>query len=80
MTLTTLNKKAREFLLDHCVSRRGAEVMAFGFTGYINGESHENTTLIRRAGNWEVFETSETINSLKGDIYSFSLTNNTLKY
>lgn len=73
-----LNRKARAFLLDHCVSRRGVEVMAFNFNGYINGQTFENTTLIRINSKWQVFSTKECIISIYGEIDCFNMTRNTI--
>lgn len=74
----SLNRKARKYLLDHCVSKRGAEVMLFGFTGYLNGNEVEDTTLIRVNSKWEVFRTSEKVLSINGIADSFSLTRNSI--
>lgn len=73
-----LNRKARKFLLDHCVSKRGAEVIAFDFTGFINGNEVENETLIRENSKWRIFNSSEMIQSIRGKIDSFSMTRNTI--
>lgn len=74
----SLNRKARRFLLSHCISKRGAEVMFYGFDGYLNGDIVQNATLIRRNGKWEVFSTSETVLSINGEADGFSLTKNSL--
>ena len=76
--ITGLNRKARKFLLEHCVSKRGVEIMSFGFSGYINGETYENGTLIRYSGKWEVFQTKEQIMSICGEIDCFNMTKNTI--
>lgn len=73
-----LNRKARKYLLDHCVSKRGAEIMAFGFTGFLNGNEVEDVTLIRESSKWKVFRTNEQILSIYGIIDSFSMTRNTV--
>jgi transposase-like protein len=73
-----LNRKARKFLLSNCVSKRAAEVMAYGFNGYINGENHEDETLIRVKGKWQVCSTGEKIISIGGEICFFSVTENTI--
>ena len=73
-----LNKKARKFLLEHCVSKRGVEVIASNFTGYINGITFENVDLIREGGKWRVFGYSLQIESLGGSVEYFSLTKNTI--
>lgn len=76
--IPSLNKKARSFLLEHCVSKRGAEVMAFSFTGYINSNDVEDKTLIRISGKWFIHSTHERIVSISGNVDSFHLTKNTL--
>ena len=73
-----LNRKARKYLLEHCVSKRGAEIMAFGFNGFINGNEVEDVTLIRESSKWKVFRTNEEILSISGIIDSFSMTRNTI--
>lgn len=73
-----LNRKARTFLLEHCISKRGAEIMAFGFTGFLNGNEVEDVTLIRENSKWKVFRTNELILSISGIIDSFSMTKNTV--
>lgn len=76
--IPSLNKKARKFLLDHCISKRGVEVMAFGFNGYINGNNVNDITLIRLAGKWVIHSTHENVLSISGEVESFHLTKNTL--
>lgn len=73
-----LNRKARTFLLENCISKRGVEVMVFGFIGYINGEYVENITLIRKFGSWERFDTKEQILSISGKAETFNMTRNTI--
>jgi len=73
-----LNRKARKYLLDHCVSKRGAEVMAFSFEGFINGKEVEDVTLIRQDSKWKVFSSNEQILSISGIIDCFSVTRNTI--
>ena len=74
----SLNRKARKYLLSNCVSKRGAEVILFGFNGYLNGSEVEDITLIRRSSKWEVFNTSEKVLSINGVADSFSLTRNSI--
>ena len=77
MTITQingLNKRARTYLLSNCVSKRGAEVMLFGFNGYLNGIEAEDLTLIRKNSKWEVLSTSENIVSINGEAAFFLLT------
>lgn len=74
----SLNRKARKYLLSNCVSKRGAEVMLFGFNGYLNGDEVENLTLIRRNSKWEVSRTGEKVLSINGEARSFSLTRNSI--
>jgi hypothetical protein len=69
-----LNKMARTYLLGNLVSKKGAEVMLFGFNGYINGMEVEDLTLIRNNSKWEVFSTSQKIMSISGKADLFSLT------
>jgi len=76
--LQGLNRKARIFLLANCVSKRGVEVMAWGFNGFLNGNDVQNLTLIRENGKWIVFNTKELILSLKGIINYFQTTKNTI--
>jgi hypothetical protein len=76
--LNGLNRKARNFLLDHCVSKKGAEIMAIGFAGYINGQYYEGTTLIRYDGQWQVFATHEAVVTISGEIDCFCMTINTV--
>jgi hypothetical protein len=76
--LNSLNRKARVFLLDHCVSKKGAEIMAIGFIGYINGQYVEDTTLIRYSGQWQVFATHEAVVTIAGEIDCFFMTRNTV--
>lgn len=74
-----LNRKARTYLLDHCVSRRGAEVVAYGFTGYLNGDWVDDAILIRRSSKWYNFNSNERVFSLKGELENgFSMTRNTI--
>ncbi len=73
-----LNRKARTFLLDHCVSKKGVEVMVFNFSGFINGQEYKNETLIRVNGKWEIFKTKEQVLSIGGEIDCFSMTKNTI--
>lgn len=74
----SLNKKAKAFLLDHCVSVKNAEVMAFGFTGFINSNELKDVTLIRENGDWRIFNSLEQVLSINGTIDCFSLTRNTI--
>ena len=74
----SLNRKARKYLLSNCVSKRGAEVMLFGFSGYLNGNEVEDITLIRRSSGWGVFGTFEKVLSINGEADSFSLTRNSI--
>lgn len=76
--ISGLNRKARKFLLEHCISKRGVEVMAWRFTGYINGEVKEDVSLIRRDSKWQIYATREIILSIYGDIAFFTLTRNTI--
>lgn len=76
--VNSLNRKARKYLLSHCVSKRGAEVMLFGFNGYLNGQEVEGVTLIRKNSKWEVFNTYEKVLSINGNADSFSLTRNSI--
>lgn len=76
--ISGLNRQAKKFLLENCVSRKGVEVMASGFTGYINGQNFENVTLIREYGKWIVFKDKEYIQSIYGDVNCFLLTKKTL--
>lgn len=75
-----LNKKAKAFLLDHCISKRSAEILCHGFTGYINGDYHQNVSLIRENGVWSTFGCAyrEQVLSLCGKVESFHLTRNTI--
>jgi hypothetical protein len=73
-----LNRQARKFLLENCISKRGAEVIAFGFSGYLNGQEVEDITLIRETSKWSVLSTREKIVSINGEMDSFSLTKNSL--
>lgn len=73
-----LNRKARVFLLDNCVSVKGAEVMVYGFTGHVNGEGVEDITLIREKSKWKVFGTDEIILSINGNAEFFNMTENTI--
>ena len=75
-----LNRKARAFLLDHCISKRSAEILCHGFSGYINGDRHENVSLIREKGVWSTFGCAyrEQVLSLSGKVESFHLTRNTI--
>ena len=74
-----LNRQARKFLLEHCVSKRGVEIMAYGFTGYINSNEVEDVTLIRLGGKWEVFRSHEPIFSVNGNVEFFVMTENTIR-
>lgn len=79
--LKSLNKKAREFLLEHCVSKRGAEIIVYNFTGYINSNYFEKVDLIRKQSKWYFFATNfnrEQILGLGGEIEGFCLTRNTI--
>lgn len=76
--ITSLNRQARQYLLDYCISKKGVEIMAFGFTGYINGEKYESITLIRKNNKWQIFTNSQLIQSIKGTLNQFSMTRNTL--
>ena len=73
-----LNRQARKFLLEHCVSKRNAEVMAFWFNGYINGQEVEDETLIRESGKWYTFRNRIPIQSIYGEVEGFNLTRNTI--
>lgn len=74
----SLNRKARKYLLSNCVSKRGAEVMLFGFSGYLNGNEVDDIALIRENSKWKVFSTSEKVLSINGEARSFSLTRNSI--
>ena len=76
--ISGLNKKARTFLLEHCVSKKGVEVMAYRFTGYINGEFKNDVTLIRRDYKWTIYQSSENILSINGVLEFFAMTRNTI--
>jgi hypothetical protein len=76
--ITGLNKKARTFLLEHCVSKKGAEVMAYTFKGFINGQEVNDITLIRKESKWEIFATKEAIQSINGTVEFFAMTKNTV--
>jgi len=76
--ISGLNKKARTFLLEHCVSKKGVEVMAYRFTGYINGEFKDDVTLIRRDYKWTIYQSSENILSINGVLEFFAMTRNTI--
>ena len=76
--ITGLNILARKFLLEHCISKRGAEVMVFDFCGFINGQYLDRVSLIRTNSKWEVLSTKERILTISGIADSFSLTKNTL--
>lgn len=69
-----MNRKARKFLLSHNISKKGAEIALVGFTGYVNGESVKDITLIRYSGKWEIFATHEKVQSICGEAYAFFLT------
>lgn len=73
-----LNRKARKFLLQHCVSKRNAEIIAYDFSGFLNSNDVNNLELIREHGKWRVFGSMDKILSLKGDIDCFFLTRNTI--
>lgn len=68
-----LNRQARKYLLENCISKRGFEVIAWGFTGYLNSNEVEGVTLIRIKSKWKVFNTNELILSIKGEIDFFSI-------
>lgn len=73
-----INRKARKFLMDNLCSKRGAEVMAYGFSGYLNSNEVENITLIRRNSKWYVSGSAgERVHGLKGSIEFFITTENT---
>lgn len=74
----SLSRQANAFLREHCVSKRNAEIMAFGFSGYLNGDERENLTLIRTNGVWMIFGNGETVLSMRGQVDCFSLTRNTI--
>jgi hypothetical protein len=78
--IRALNRKARKYLLEHCVSRRAAEVIAHDFTGYINSNYYENVSLIRKNGKWRLFGQyfDGYINGLGGEFDGFSMTRNTI--
>jgi len=76
--ISGLNKKARTFLLEHCVSKKGVEVMVYRFTGYINGEFKDDVTLIRRDYKWTIYQNSENILSINGVLEFFAMTRNTI--
>lgn len=69
----SLNKKARAFLLDHCISKRAADILAGSFTGYINGDFREDVTLHRQSGKWEITLKKESILSINGELEGFYL-------
>lgn len=73
-----LNRQARKFLKENCVSKRGVEVMALGFKGYMNGIERINVALIRKDGCWIMFSTDEKILSINGSVDCFSTTKNTI--
>ena len=76
--INSLDRKARKFLLENCVSKNGAEIKLFGFNGYLNGDEVKDITLIRKNSKWEVFNTTEKVLSISGMGNLFSLTRNTI--
>ncbi len=80
--LIGLNKQARHFLLENCISKRAADIMACGFSGYLNGiEVNDKIDLIRENGKWRaigsIIEYGKIV-SLKGDIDCFFLLRSTV--
>lgn len=74
----TLNIKARLFLLDHCVSKRAADILVSNFTGYVNGDYVEGATLMRIDGVWYVGSHGPIIKTLGGNAYAFHLVRTTI--
>ena len=69
--LPSLNRQARKFLLNNCISTKSADVNAFFFTGYLNGESVERTSLKRVDGQW--MNGDNFVLSLEGELGMFGL-------
>lgn len=51
-------------------------LMAFNFTGHINGNKVKDAVLMRKDGTWKVFDTLEEIKTIKGELESFTLVGN----
>lgn len=80
--INSLNRQARKYLLEHCVSKRGAEVIVNNFSGYINSDYVSDIELIRRKSKWFTFSyggfDEKLILSLSGNHDGFSMTRNTI--
>ncbi len=51
---SSLNRHARSYLLNNCISRKMFPVAVFGFTGYVNGFPVEDAYLYREQGEWRI--------------------------
>lgn len=68
-----LNRQARKFLLENCISVRNYPVTGWGFTGYINSNWFDNIRIERTTKGWIVCSTEEPILGIKGELEFFTV-------
>jgi len=60
MNINTLNSKVRTFLLEHCISKRGADAIAV-VSGFINSDEVKELVIERRDGKWYSVSTGQLV-------------------